>query len=100
MLVRNQHLLDVVGMIQQNDVKRAEPDMRDLAKLRAHTRQKRQRIAPYLRKAAEHQPSARPRWEHNGNLNLPPAQSKNDTSCNDRDRAEPRKRCRATPAFA
>ena len=64
MMVRHQHLLDVVGMIQQKHVERAEPDVRDLAILGAHSQQKRQRIAPYLGKAAKQEPSTRARWKH------------------------------------
>ena len=71
MLVRDQHLLDVVGMIQKKDVERAEPEVRDVAVLGADARQKRQRIAPDLGKAAEKQPARRPRWKHTKILPCP-----------------------------
>ena len=64
MMVRHQHVLDVVGMIQKKDMERAKPDVDDVAVLGADPRQKRQRIAPDVGKASEKQPARRPRWKH------------------------------------
>jgi hypothetical protein len=54
--------------------------VRDLAILRTDTQQERQRIAPYLGKAAEHQPSARPRWKHTKILTRPRRGRRIDTT--------------------
>jgi hypothetical protein len=53
MLVRHEHLLDVVRMVQEIDTQRREPDMHDVALFGADAKHERKRIAAGVRKAAE-----------------------------------------------
>ena len=73
LMAGDQHLLDVVGMIQKKDVKRAKPEVRDVAVLGADARQKRQRIAADLGQASQKQAGRAAQVETRKNLTLPRA---------------------------
>ena len=60
-LMREQHLLDVVGMVQEKNTQRREPDVDDIAVFGADPQDKRERIAPGLSKAAKKRAAPWPR---------------------------------------
>ena len=88
MMVRHQHLLDVVGMIQQKHVERAEPEVRDVAVLGAHSRAETPTDRGGSREGCREAACHAAQVETHENLTLPRQSSKGDTSCDDRDRAE------------
>ena len=60
MLMRNQHLLDVVRVVQEIDTQCGEPDMYDIAVFGADAQNERQRVAASVGKAAEEGAAFRP----------------------------------------
>ena len=78
MLVRDEHVLDVVRMIQEKCTERSNPEVRDIAVLGADLREKRQRIAPDLGKAAEERSASGSRRKHTKIL---PCAAKRHNSC-------------------
>ena len=88
MLVRDQDLLDVIGMIQHKRGERTQPDADDVAVVGADAGKKRQRVAPDLGEASEKQPAPRPWWEHSKILLCPTPWPTGDTSGDDGDRVE------------
>lgn len=60
-LIRDEYLLDVVGMVEEKHAKRREPDMHDIAILRADAQHKGERIAARLGEASEEHTPLGPR---------------------------------------
>ena len=63
-LVGYEHLLDVVWMIQKKDMEGTKLEVGDVAIFGRDARQKHERIAPDLGKAAHKQTAPRSRWKH------------------------------------